>query len=473
MQYVAAIQWITDNFSSAAKVAMVYFWLDPHGRYGRTDVTVMDYYETKTTSRRSGVSPWMVLPLLLFTLALGLAGGFVVNNFLNGRSLLAFGNDGSCPLSSKECNDFGSFWQAWQIASRDYVDPKAIDPQKMTDGAISGMLESLGDEGHTRYMSKDVAKEYQESLQGSFDGIGAYIDVKNGQAIIVQPIEESPAERAGIKPNDVILKVDGADMTNVTVEELRAKVRGPRGTSVRLTIQHANESSPVEITVQRDEIKLPSTTWRMLSGNIALIKLSQFSATAAADMQSALKDAKAQGATKIILDLRNNPGGYVTALVDIASELMPANTVVLYQQDRDGQRKTYNTHDGGIATDLPLVVLINNNTASAAEILAGALRDQGRAKVIGEPTFGTATVLNQYDLEDGGRMLLGTSQWLTPKGQEVRGIGIAPDEKVALEGDAVPLTPREAAALSPDALQQTDDTQLRRALEVVQQLAQR
>ena len=416
---------------------------------------------------------WLVLPLLALTLVIGLAGGYLVSNYAAGRALVPLQGQGSCPLSQQECDNFGSFWQAWQLASRNYVDTKAIDSTKMTDGAIEGMLDSLGDRGHTRYLSKDVAGEYQESLQGRFEGIGAYIDVKDGQPLIVQPIEGSPAERAGIKPGDLILKVDGASVFGVTVEELRTKVRGPDGSEVTLTVQHTGAENPVDIKVKREQIKVPSVSWRMLPDKVALIKLVQFSAPASDEMKQALTAAQAQGATSIVLDLRNNPGGYVNTLVDVASEFMAKDTVVLLQADRNGDRKPYLTHEGGISLQTPLVVLINNNTASAAEILAGALRDQGRAKVIGEPTFGTATVLNQYDLNDGGKILLGTAQWLTPKGKEVRGVGIAPDEEVPLKADAQPLSPREASELSPEALRTTTDTQLRRALDIVDALAQK
>ena len=415
----------------------------------------------------------MVLPLLALTLLVGLAGGFVLSNVVAGRSLFAFQSNGSCPLALNDCTEFNTFWQAWQLASSKYVDPKAIDTTKMTDGAIEGMLDSLGDRGHTRYLPKEVAQQYQESLQGRFEGIGAYIDVKDGQPLIVQPIEGSPAEQAGLKPGDVIVKVDGQLVAGITVEELRTKVRGPQGTSVVLTVLHIGDSSPVDITVQRAEIKVPSVSWRMLPNNVALVKLVQFSEPSASEMRAALGEVKAQGARAIVLDLRNNPGGYVTSLVDIASEFMRANTVVLIQEDRDGKRSPYKTKDGGLALDQPLVVLINNNTASAAEILAGALREQGRARVIGEPTFGTATVLNQYDLNDGGRILIGTAQWLTPKGNEVRGVGITPDEAIPLVSGVVPLTPREAAALTPEALRTTTDAQLKRALEIVDTLAQK
>ncbi len=428
-------------------------------------------YEQPTRRARFDLPVWIVIPMLVLMLGIGLAGGYVISNFIANRALLPGIGGTACPLSEKECAEFGSFWQAWQIAQNNYVDADALDPQKMTDGAIGGMLDSLGDVGHTRYLPPEVVAEYQQQLDGRFEGIGAYIDVQGKQPLILQPIEGSPAEAAGIKAGDLILKVDGKDVLGVTVEQLRTLVRGPKGTSVTLTVLHVGDTAPVEIKVMRDEINVPAVSWRLLPDNVALIRLTQFSNHAGDEMKAALSEARDQGASSIVLDLRNNPGGYITELVSIASEFMPENTVVLLQEDRDGTRKPYETQAGGTATDLPLVVLINGNSASAAEILAGALRDQGRARVIGEPTFGTATVLNQYNLEDGGRILLGTSQWLTPKGAEVRGVGIAPDEEVRLEGDAVPLSPREAADLTPEALRTTTDSQLRRALEVVTGLA--
>ena len=344
-------------------------------------------------------------------------------------------------------------------------------PQKMIDGAIEGMLDTLGDNGHTRYLAPDVARAEREELSGKFEGIGAYIDVKDGQPIIVQPMEGSPAEQAGLRPNDQILKVNGQDMQGVTVAELRNKVRGPKGTTVTLTIQHSGETTPIDITITRAEITSPSVSWHLLPNNVALIHLNQFSERSSEEMKQALKDARAQGASSIVLDLRNNPGGFVDELVGVASQFLPENTTVLIEQDRDGTQTPRKTTAGGVATDLPMVVLVNNNSASSAEILAGALKDAGRARLIGEPTFGTATVLQTFNLNGGAQVRIGTSQWLTPKGQVVRGKGIQPDEIVALAPDAAPLTPTNAAKLNAQELLNSSDAQLSRALVVLKGLA--
>jgi carboxyl-terminal processing protease len=240
---------------------------------------------------------------------------------------------------------------------------------------------------------------------------------------------------------------------------------------VTLTVQHVGEVAPVDITITRAEIETPSVTWRMLPNHIAMIHLNQFAERAGDEIKQALTDARAQGATALVLDLRNNPGGYVNELVSVASQFLPADTAVLLEQDRSGKQVPYKTSAGGVATDLPLVVLVNTNSASSAEILAGALKDAGRARLVGEPTFGTATVLRTFNLNDGAQVRIGTTQWLTPKGQVVRGQGIQPDELVSLAPNAAPLTPANAARLDAQALLASDDVQLVRALEVLKALA--
>lgn len=402
---------------------------------------------------------WLVIPLLAFVLMLGVGGGY----------LLALRVTTPCPLQAEECAALTNFWRVWQLARDNFVDPAAVDPQRMSDGAINGMLDSLGDQGHTRYLNADEARREREALSGRFEGIGAYIDVRDGQPRIVAPIEGSPAERAGLRPDDLILRVDGDDVRGVTVEELRNRVRGPKGTRVVLTIQRAGVATPFDVTITREEVNVPSVTWRMLPDRVALIKINRFAERTGAELQQALLAVRAQEAQAIILDLRNNPGGLVTQLVAVASQFMPEGTTVLIEQDRDGAQRPYTTSEGGLALDIPLVVLVNSNSASAAEILAGALQENGRARVIGQATFGTATVLRPFDLEGGAQVRLGTSQWLTPKGKVVRGVGIQPDELIALAPGVAPLTPAEAAALSLEELRRSNDIQLLRGLDIVRE----
>lgn len=399
---------------------------------------------------------WLVVPLLGFVLTLGGGGGY----------LLALRLTQPCPLAQNECAELGNFWRAWQIARDNFVDPEAIDPQQMTDGAINGMLDSLGDQGHTRYLNALETERERESLSGRFEGIGAYIDVRDGQPLIIAPIEGSPADRAGIEPNDLILKVDTVDVRGVTIEELRNRVRGPKGTQVTLTIQRTGRAEPFDIAITREEVNIPSVTWRMLPEQVAMVRINRFAERTSTELAQALTEARAQGARAVLLDLRNNPGGLVTQLVAVAGQFMPEGTTVLLEQDRDGATRPYLTANGGAALDLPLVVLVNNNSASAAEILAGALQDNQRARIVGQATFGTATVLRPFDLPGGGQLRLGTSQWLTPQGKVVRNIGITPDELVALPPGVAPLTPAEAAELNQEDLLKSADVQLVRGLEL-------
>jgi carboxyl-terminal processing protease len=416
---------------------------------------------------RARMPLWLVTPLLALTLMLGIGGGLLGGYLLNRPTATA------CPESPEICQEFGVFWEAWKLARDRYVEPDAFKTDALVAGAVNGMLDTLGDQGHTRFLTAQEATDWDESLRGSFEGIGAYIDVRDGKTVIVAPIEGSPAQKAGIKPGDEILAVNGESTNGWTVDELRTAVRGPKGTPVTLRVLHAGEADPVEIVVTRDEVVVPSVTWRMLPDEIALVQLSSFDDDAGRELKRALRDAQEQNARAVVLDLRNNPGGLLDQAVEVASQFLPEGTPVLLEADRDGNRETTVTRDGGAALDLPLVVLVNKNSASSAEIVSGALQDAGRATLVGETTFGTGTVLTPFRLSDGSRLLLGTQQWLTPEGRVIRGQGIEPDELVDLPADVAPLTPAEAAELPAAELPASDDVQLTRALELASQAASR
>ncbi len=413
---------------------------------------------------RARMPLWAVTILLSLTLIGGLAGGVYAGYHLNRPPA-------ACPESPEVCEQFSVFWEAWELASERFVDPAAPDPAEMTSGAINGMLDSLGDNGHTRFLSADEAQQWEESLRGSFEGIGAYIDVRNGRTIIVAPIEGSPAERAGLRPGDVILAVNGEPTSGWSVDELRTRVRGPSGTSVTLRVLHPGESVPVDVTVVRAQVVVPSVNWALLPNDVALIRLSSFDDDAGKELREALTDARRQGARALILDLRNNPGGLLDQAIEVASQFLPEGTTVLIEENRAGERKVTAARRGGVALDLPLVVLINESSASSAEIVSGALQAAGRAVLIGETTFGTGTVLTPFRLSDGSRLLLGTQQWLTPDERTIRGQGIEPDEVVALGDEVALLSPGEAAALPAAELRASSDTQLARALERVLEVA--
>lgn len=371
------------------------------------------------------------------------------------------------PAGAERYAGFSLFWEAWDLVGRHYVQPERAEPKALTYGAIQGMLDSLGDEGHTRFLAPEERQRWNESLSGHFVGIGVEIGLREGRPVVLAPIPGAPAEAAGIRAGDIILEIEGRDTAGITFDELARQLRGAEGSRVTLTIRHADGDAPVGVTVERQRVDVPSVSWALAPGTaIAHIRLSQFAAGAHEELVAALREARAAGARGLILDLRNNPGGLLHEAVAAASEFL-AGGVILQVQSRDGTRQQQTDRDGtgGAATDLPLVVLVNEGSASSSEIVAGALKEHSRATVLGERTVGTGTVLSTYELSDGSAILLGTVLWLTPNGNAIKEQGITPDVPVALPPGATPLRPAEVRALTPEALRASQDRQLLRALD--------
>ncbi|MFN8467693.1 MAG: S41 family peptidase [Caldilineaceae bacterium] len=290
--------------------------------------------------------------------------------------------------ASDEPSQFSVFWEAWNLVDKYFVDRDKIDPTKMTYGAIQGMLATLGDENHTVFFSPEEAKQQAESMEGSFEGIGAYVESKEGFIHIVAPIHGSPAEDAGILAGDIVFKVNGEDVAGLPEWEVISKIRGPAGTSVVLTVLHVDEKKPVDITVQRGKIDVESVTWsRIPDTDFAYVKISQFADDTGTELDKVLKavnEASKETPIKgILLDLRNNPGGYLAEALRVNSEFLPTGDVILHERDAKGKIKTWKSTGNGEARDIPMVVLINEGTASAGEITAGALQENGRAKLLG------------------------------------------------------------------------------------------
>lgn len=413
---------------------------------------------------RAQVPLWVAIPFLGLVFAFGMGGGFASAQMLIPST--------ECPEEAQVCEDFGTFWQVWDLASANFVEADAVVPQQMIEGAINGMLNSLGDQGHTRYLSAEDATQWAESIQGSFEGIGAYVDVREGQTVIVAPIEGSPAEAAGIRAGDIILKVDGEDTTDWTIEELVTNVRGPEGSTVVLTVIHPGDTAPTDIEVVRDRVEVPSVTWTMLPDDVAFVRLSSFAQRSASEMEAALQEAQDEGARALILDLRDNPGGLVNEAIGIASQFVPEGTTVLLEENRARERIPTRTQREGVAQDIPMIVLVNFNTASSSEIVSGALQDAGRAQVLGVPTVGTGTVLSTYEVGDGAQLLLGTSQWLTPDGRVIRNQGITPDIEVMLPLTAQPVSPTTADDLSEEEFFKSEDEQVLEAFDRLSNAAQ-
>ena len=287
--------------------------------------------------RRS--NPWLGLGALVVALVL-VFSGFIAGAATDRLGLLPGADLNPCPPPAA-APKFNVFWEAWNLVTKDYVDKKAIDPTLMTYGAISGMLDSLGDTGHTRFLSPEELKAEQEALAGHFEGIGAQIGDRDGKPTILAPLPGTPAEKAGIKAGDVIVRVDGKDVTGLSLQDVVTLVRGPAGTAVTLTVLHLGAANPTDIKVTRAQINVPSIYWAMLPGTqTAHILIVEFAANATTDLVNAIKAAQAQGAKSIILDLRNDPGGLRDEAVGVASQFLQSGNVLI-EVDAQGNRPRF------------------------------------------------------------------------------------------------------------------------------------
>jgi carboxyl-terminal processing protease len=363
--------------------------------------------------------------------------------------------------------DFGLFWEALGLVRERYVDRADIPDTDLTYGAIRGMVDALGDAGHSVFLTPEQLAAEKESLQGRVSGIGAILGERGGRPIIVSVISGAPADRAGLRPGDLILAVDGRSIDRLRTDEVVELVRGRAGTEVMLSIQHRGEAEVIDVTLVREVIDVPSVSWSTVPGTtIADIRLVSFSEGAGEALHEALQAALDAGAQQIVLDLRSNPGGLVNEAVAVASDFL-ARGVVYQRQDAAGQTAPVEVSGGGIAAEVPLVVIVDEGTASSAEIVAGAIQDNGRGRVIGKRTFGTGTVLNTFELSDGSAVRLGVEHWLTPDGRLIFDSGIEPDEVVELPTDGLTLEPREVEGMTPEDLAAATDTQLLRAIEIL------
>jgi carboxyl-terminal processing protease len=397
---------------------------------------------------------------MLLVVAFGL--GVVVDRVVwtNGASVGA-----ESSLSSQP--EFATLQQTWDLIHQNYVDSKAIDDQQLIYGAARGMVDALGDTGHSTFLDPEEAKQVAASEKGEYVGIGITVDFATGRPVVVAAIDGSPAEKAGIESQDVILEIDGATVDRLTSSEVAAKLHGDKGTKVTLTLQHANETTSYTVTLTRQVITIKPVTWGMLPDNIALIRVSQFSRGATDGVKAALSAANAQGAKGYVLDLRGNPGGLVDEAIGVASQFMPEGKTLYLSEGRDGSPKPVKTYGDGEGRDLPMVVLVNNGSASASEIVAGGLRDNGRAEIIGETTFGTGTVLQQYPLKDGSAVVLGVRLWLTPDGDQIWHKGITPTDVVPLEANGKEIRPSKDADVTSQELKESTDNQMQAAVKTV------
>jgi carboxyl-terminal processing protease len=329
--------------------------------------------------------------------------------------------------------EFAILSEALKALNDNYVDKTKLDPKKLSEGAVKGMMESL--DPFSSYVDPDTHKLEMSGLEGKFEGIGAVISMKDNQLTVVSPIADSPADKAGIKPGDKILEIDSQRTSSMSLVEATFKIRGAKGTSVKLLVLHQGDTEPVLVEIVRDEITTQSVSLEMRD-DIAYIKITQFLKSTGDELQSVLAEAIGKGARGVVLDLRNNPGGLLNASADVASQFLAMGMVAKVVDDK-GNESVVPVKKGGIATHLPLIVLVNNGSASASEIVAGALQDYGRAKLAGSQTFGKGSVQIIHDLNDGSALHITAYKWLTPFGRPIDGVGLTPDIVSDLKDEAL------------------------------------
>ena len=341
--------------------------------------------------------------------------------------------DGGAPEDWKA--SFPVFWEAWNYVHQDFYKP-TVDDSALVNGAVGGMVRALGDP-HTAFVDARRAAISESDLQGSFEGIGATVEMREGRLTIVAPIKGSPAEKAGLKPDDIILQVNDTVIQNMDVTGAVSLIRGPKGTTVKLKVQRTKQT-PFDVSIVRDTIKTSFVESRMIEGTtIAYVRLNDFGATAPDDLRAALQQLMAQKPTALIFDLRQDPGGYLNAAIDVASQFLKPGQTVLIEKQKDGSVQEFKAKGGGLATNIPMVLLVDKGSASASEIVAGALKDYKRATIVGVNTYGKGSVQNVHSLSDKSQLRVTIAHFFSPLNNEINEVGVAPDVVVEISDDDV------------------------------------
>jgi carboxyl-terminal processing protease len=370
--------------------------------------------------------------------------------------------------------DAGLLAEALQIIGERYVDEGALTTENLTAGAIRGMVEALGDEGHTEYLTAEEYAVEQDALDGRVLGIGVVLDQRARSPLVISVIDGSPADRAGVRAGDIIASVDDVETSRLPLDDLAGLVRGTAGSRVRIGVERPGEPDRLDLSIVREDVAIEAASWARVPGSdVAVVRIVQFSQAAGERVREAITAALSGGAGGLVLDLRGNPGGLVDEALVVASAFLDGG--VAYQEsDRDDTVRQVLIPDGRvIAPDVPVNVLVDYATASSAEILAAALRDNGRAAIVGERTYGTGTVLNIFDLSDGSALKVGVRSWLTPAGEAVFRVGVEPDHEVAAAPGTALLRPAELATMTAQGFNASDDLALRRAVGLLEPLAAR
>ena len=358
--------------------------------------------------------------LILFFVSILAVTGLLVDK----DTILGKVGDGDSEHYSK----LKTFTEAISIIEQNYVE--AVDEKDLINGAIKGMLNQL--DPHSSYMPPEAFKEMQIDTKGEFSGLGIQIGVKDKMLTVIAPIEDTPAYRAGIKAGDTIIKIEGESTKDISLQDAVTKLRGPKGTKVTITVFREGWEKPKDFTIVREVIQIKSVKYKALEDNIGYVKLTQFQQRTSEDLENALDTLEKDKINSLILDLRNNPGGLLNSAVDVSSQFLPDGKLVVYIKGRTGEQQDFNT-SGTKNIEYPMIVLVNEGSASASEIVAGALQDWRRAVILGTQTFGKGSVQTVIPLSDGSALRLTTARYYTPKGRSIQTTGITPDIVVQSE----------------------------------------
>lgn len=360
-----------------------------------------------------------------------------------------------CKICQPENIDFSLFWEAYYQLKEKFVSPGKINDQEIIYGAVSGMTKSL-DDPYTIFLNPEEKEVFEDELSGFFEGVGMEVGIKKGQLMIIAPLEGTPAQQAGLRAGDKILKIDDKETFDMTVEEAVSLIRGPKGTEVTLTIFRTNWDKTEEFKIIRDTIKVPTLKWKIIDEDIAYLQIYQFNQILTSDFRKAAVEILNSPVKKIILDLRDNPGGYLEIAQDIAGWFLKNGEVVAIEDFGNGrEKKIYKAEGDGDFLQYPVVVLINQGSASASEILAGSLRDNRNIKLIGEKSFGKGSIQELTELIGGSSLKITIANWLTPKNVSISEIGLEPDIKVEM---------------TEEDYEQKTDPQLEKAIEIAKEM---
>lgn len=330
--------------------------------------------------------------------------------------------------------DFSLFWKVWNLVKEKHIDSNKLDAQKMVYGAINGMLKATGDP-YTDFFNPQQSKDFSLNIEGSFEGIGAELGVRDNILTVIAPLDGSPAKKAGLRAGDKIIKINDKAISDLSIDQAVDLIRGKKGTTVKLTILHEGNHETKDISITRDTIEIKSVALKSKKNGIAYVRITQFSENTDKEFDQVMNKIIAEDDKGIVLDLRNNPGGLLNKAVAIASRLIPRGKVVVSEEDSSGKKDSLHTTGGDKLSSLPIVVLINEGSASAAEILSGALKDDRGITLIGVKSFGKGSVQQLMNLPGGSSVKITVAKWLTPNGDYIMKKGIKPDVEVKMTAD--------------------------------------